>query len=131
MAVAGCALVAAVPRGVEASPAVSNAMHTVDKEAVRTAATLARVGQCVDLKTAEDKIARQQERLMNAKSTHEVNSLQRDIAALQKARGDLDEAILILMDDTESSAKRLVQLQQELDEKSAQTAVTERHFAAE
>src|ERR1017187_996871 len=44
------------------------------------------------LQTAEEKLARQQQRLMTAKSAHEVNSLQRDIEALGRSRGDLDEA---------------------------------------
>src|SRR5918997_4681 len=45
----------------------------------------------LQLQTTEEKITRQQTRLMNAKSAHEVNSLQRDIEGLTRARGDLDE----------------------------------------
>lgn len=83
------------------------------------------------LQTTEEKIARQQSRLMNAKNTHEVNSLQRDINALTRARGDLDEAVLILMDEAESCANRLRDLQHEKDAKAAETARIEEHFAAE
>ena len=85
----------------------------------------------LQLSTAEEKITRQQNRLMNATSAHEVNSLQRDINALNKARGDLDEAILMLMDEIESCSARLVELQHELEAKESQTTEVETHFAAE
>ncbi|HVF10680.1 MAG TPA: hypothetical protein VNA16_07750, partial [Abditibacteriaceae bacterium] len=73
----------------------------------------------LELATAEEKITRQQGRLMSATNAHEVNSLQRDINALNKARGDLDEAILMLMDEIESCSARLVELQQELGAKES------------
>jgi predicted nucleic acid-binding Zn-ribbon protein len=53
----------------------------------------------LQLSTTEEKLTKQQTRLMNAKSAHEVTSLQRDIAGLNHARGDLDEALLMLMDE--------------------------------
>jgi uncharacterized protein len=82
-------------------------------------------------KSTEEKLARQQSRLMNATSAHEVTALQRDIAALQKQRGDLDEAILMLMDDIEQSSTRLAELEKELDEKSATTTDVEHQFTQE
>jgi len=85
----------------------------------------------LQLKSAEEKLARQQSRLMNAKSAHEVNSLQRDIAGLNHARGDLDEAILTLMDEGESSAGRLAELEKELAGSNARTAEVESEFAAQ
>jgi len=90
-----------------------------------------RSDQELQLATAEEKITRQQGRLMNATNAHEVNSLQRDINALNKARGDLDEAILMLMDDIENCSARLVELQNELEAKAAETTGVEAHFAAE
>jgi len=85
----------------------------------------------LQLSTAEQKITKQQGRLMSATNAHEVNSLQRDINALSKARGDLDEAILMLMDDIENCAARLGELQKELQEKIAQTTQVETQFAAD
>ena len=54
------------------------------------------------LKSTEEKIARQNSKLMSAKTAHEVEALQRDLNGLAKSRGDLDEAILILMEEQES-----------------------------
>ncbi len=85
----------------------------------------------LELKTAEEKIARQNSRLMSATATHEVTALQRDITALNRARGDLDEAILILMDEDETGQANLAQLQSQLEDKSAETAQAEAHFKAE
>jgi predicted nucleic acid-binding Zn-ribbon protein len=83
------------------------------------------------LQSAEEKITKQQSRLMNAKNAHEVNSLQRDIEALTRARGDLDEAVLILMDEAESCSGRLTDLEQQKTEKDAELARIEQNFAAE
>ena len=85
----------------------------------------------LQLKTAEDKIARQNQRLMSATGAHEVTALQRDIEALNRARGDLDEAILILMDEGESGQVHLADLQNQLKEKTQSTAQAEAHFRAE
>ncbi|MBV9868120.1 MAG: hypothetical protein JO316_22420 [Abitibacteriaceae bacterium] len=85
----------------------------------------------LELKATEDKIARQQQRLMNATSAHEVTSLERDIKALSHARGDLDEAILNLMDEAETSAARLAELEKEFQEKSAETTEAEKTFAGQ
>jgi predicted nucleic acid-binding Zn-ribbon protein len=84
-----------------------------------------------ELKTAETKIAQQETRLMNAKNAHEVSSLQRDIEALQRARGDLDEAILVLMDQAESSATRVRDLAAQKAELDVQLAGIKEHFATE
>lgn len=85
----------------------------------------------LQLSTTEEKITKQQTRLMNAKSAHEVNSLQRDIEGLGHARGDLDEALLMLMDEIETCSNRLVELQKELEEKSAETGGIEAQFATD
>ena len=85
----------------------------------------------LQLKTAEEKIARQNSRLMSATATHEVTALQRDIEALNRARGDLDEAILILMDEDETGQAHLADLQDQLKNKSAETAGAEAHFKSE
>ena len=84
-----------------------------------------------ELKAAETKIARQQDRLMNAKNAHEVDSLQRDIVALGKARGDLDEAILMLMDESETASNQARELQSQRDETAARATEIEAHFRAE
>jgi predicted nucleic acid-binding Zn-ribbon protein len=85
----------------------------------------------LQLKAAEEKLARQQSRLMNASNAHEVTALQRDIAAIQKQRGDFDEAILMLMDEIEESSTRLKQLETELGEKSRATVDVEQQFNKE
>jgi predicted nucleic acid-binding Zn-ribbon protein len=84
-----------------------------------------------ELKTAEEKLTRQNTRLMGAKSAHEVNSLQRDIDALGKARGDLDEAILTLMDEAETATRQLADLEAQLQDQSTLTAQIEHTFAVE
>jgi predicted nucleic acid-binding Zn-ribbon protein len=83
------------------------------------------------LQSAEEKITRQQQRLMNATSAHEVNSLERDITALTKARGDLDEAILTFMDEAEQCMGRVAELEQQVAAKTAETAAAEAHFKSE
>ena len=85
----------------------------------------------LELKTAEEKLARQQQRLMNATSSHEVTSLERDIKALGHARGDLDEAILMLMDEAESCGLRLAELEQQFEAKAAETREAEKTFAGQ
>jgi predicted nucleic acid-binding Zn-ribbon protein len=85
----------------------------------------------LQLKTAEEKIARQNSRLMSATASHEVTALQRDIESLNRARGDLDEAILILMDEGDTGQAHLADLDSQLKEKVAATAQAEAHFKAE
>src|SRR5687768_3122712 len=53
-----------------------------------------RLDKELQLKATEEKIARQNSRLMSATNAHEVEALQRDLQGLKRARGDLDEAIL-------------------------------------
>ncbi|MDF2440145.1 MAG: uncharacterized protein JWN98_1129 [Abditibacteriota bacterium] len=84
-----------------------------------------------ELQATEEKIARQNTRLMNAKNAHEVSSLQRDIAALGHARGDLDEAILMLMEEAESAARTLADLEAQLQTATAHATAIEQTFAAE
>jgi predicted nucleic acid-binding Zn-ribbon protein len=85
----------------------------------------------LQLKSAEEKIARQQGRLMTATSSHEITALQRDIKALGNMRGDLDEAILNLMDEIEITSTRLTELESELNEKMDEATAVENRFAAE
>lgn len=84
-----------------------------------------------ELKTAEEKLVRQQQRLMNATSSHEVTSLERDIKALGHARGELDEAILTLMDEAETCGIRLAELEKEYQAKAAETVEAEKTFAGQ
>lgn len=82
-----------------------------------------------ELRQREEKLATQQSRLMNAKSAHEVASLQRDIDAITKSRGELDEAILTFMEEIEGCASRLDGLRAQLQEKSSQLADVKALFA--
>ena len=82
----------------------------------------------LELQSAEEKLARQQSRLMSAHSAHEISALERDIQALTKARGDLDEAILTLMDECESSAQKVADLEAQLKSARAQTIEVEKLF---
>jgi predicted nucleic acid-binding Zn-ribbon protein len=90
-----------------------------------------RTARELELQTAETKIALQQKRLMNASSAHEITALERDIAALGRARGDLDEAILELMDAGETIAAQLSALQKQLATAKSQVESIESHFALE
>jgi predicted nucleic acid-binding Zn-ribbon protein len=72
-----------------------------------------------DLEARETKLNTQQTRLMNAKTTHEVQSLERDIAALTTARGELDEKVLLLMDEIDQCASRLDELRAQHQEKES------------
>ena len=83
------------------------------------------------LKSTEEKIARQNGRLMTATNAHEVEALQRDLKGLAKSRGDLDEAILILMDEQDSGAARLADLDRQWKEKIKAAEAVEAHFNAE
>jgi predicted nucleic acid-binding Zn-ribbon protein len=84
-----------------------------------------------ELKTREQKLQTQQTRLMNAKSAHEVSSLQRDIDSITKSRGEFDETILSAMDEAETLAGKLDELRAQLDAVSTQLQAVEAHFAAE
>ena len=84
-----------------------------------------------ELKTAEEKLVRQNARLMNAQNAHEVTAFQRDISALTKARGELDEAILTLMDETEASTCRLRELETHLNAAKTQASEVEASFERE
>jgi predicted nucleic acid-binding Zn-ribbon protein len=81
-----------------------------------------------ELKQREAKLTTQQTRLMNAKSTHEVASLQRDIDAITHSRGELDEAILTYMDEAESTVGKLDDLRSQLKEKGAELQAVETKF---
>ena len=85
----------------------------------------------LQLKTAEEKLKKQSTRLMNASSSHEVTALQRDIESLGRARGDLDETILTLMDEGEQAAARILKLNGLMDAKRRELTEIEAHYAAE
>lgn len=84
-----------------------------------------------DLEAREAKITTQQTRLMNAKNTHEVQSLERDIAALTKAREELDEKVLLAMDEIEQCEGKLDELRGQHQEKEDLLNQIESTFAAE
>ncbi|HEX8463936.1 MAG TPA: hypothetical protein VF627_04895 [Abditibacterium sp.] len=112
------------------------ARDTLEKAVAETVAKAqktasARLSKELELKTAEDKIARQQGRLMSASSAGDVAALQRDIDALGRARGDLDEAILNLMDEGETLAAQVAELEKQLAAAKTQVESTETHCAAE
>ncbi len=83
----------------------------------------------LQLKANEEKIARQQSRLMNAKNNHEITALERDIKALNVQRSDSDEAILMLMDEVENSSARLKSWQTQLESKANEVQTIEAAFA--
>jgi predicted nucleic acid-binding Zn-ribbon protein len=66
---------------------------------------------------------------MNAKSAHEVTSLQRDIDGITKSRGELDEAILNFMDETETCAGKLDALRAKVHEVMEMRTEVETRFA--
>lgn len=84
-----------------------------------------------ELKTREDKLRTQQVRLMNAKSSHEITSLQRDIEGITKSRGAFDEAILVAMDESETTSKKLDGLRAQLENTNSQLAEVEANFESE
>ncbi|MEO6907402.1 MAG: hypothetical protein ABI210_05890 [Abditibacteriaceae bacterium] len=84
-----------------------------------------------DLEAREIKLKTQQTRLMNAKTTHEVQSLERDIAALTTARGELDEKVLLLMDEIDQCANKLDELRAQHQEKENLLNDIESTFARE
>ena len=85
----------------------------------------------LQLKTNEEKMARQQSRLMTASSGHEITALERDIKAINTQRGNFDETILILMDEAETSSTRLSQIEAELRAANAHLHETEAAFRRE
>ncbi len=95
----------------------------------KSAAALA--GAELELQTAETKIALQQKRLMSASSAHEITALERDLAALGRARGDLDENILVLMDEGETLSAKIADLEAKFLKTKAQVQKIETDFADE
>jgi len=90
-----------------------------------------RISSEEDLKAREIKLSTQQTRLMNAKSAHEVQSLERDIAALTNARGELDEKVLLLMDEIDQCAAKLDELRAQHQENQTLLSGIESTFATE
>ncbi len=84
-----------------------------------------------ELKVREQKLQTQQTRLMNAKSTHEVSSLQRDIDSITKSRSAFDETILFAMDEAETIVGKLDELRQQLATVSFQLQTTEENFSVQ
>lgn len=93
--------------------------------------TAERTDKELQLKSTEEKLKKQQTRLMSATSAHEVKALERDIEGLSHARSDLDEAVLNLMDEGEQSAARLQQLEKDLALATAEAAQIEANYAAD
>ncbi len=101
-----------------------------DKERTRlTTLNGERTDRELQLKANEEKFARQQSRLMNAKSSHEITALERDIKAIGAQRGDFDEAILNLMDEIETSSTRLKELELQRTAKNVELKGIEAAFA--
>lgn len=95
------------------------------------ASNRARISAEGELATRDAKIKTQQTRLMTAKTSHEIASLQRDIEGITKSRGELDEAILVAMDESEITSKKLDELRAQLNATSTQLAEVEANFASE
>ncbi|HEX8550894.1 MAG TPA: hypothetical protein VF681_05000 [Abditibacteriaceae bacterium] len=79
----------------------------------------------------EDKIARSNSRLMQASSAHEVSALERDLKGLGARRSELDDAILELMDTTETATSKLTNLDSQLAESAARASEIEARFRVE
>lgn len=84
-----------------------------------------------ELQKREEKLRTQQTRMMNAKSAHEISSLQRDIDSITKSRGELDEAILVAMDDVETTAKKVDELRSGIETLRTRLARVEADFRDE
>lgn len=124
--------VAHLDDGTQARGARDTLQLAVHEAVVKSQATSAqRAVRELELQSAEEKIARQQSRLMNASSAHEITALQRDIEALGRARSDLDEAILNLMDEGETASLHLASLEAQLKDARAQAERVEAHFSRE
>lgn len=105
---------------------------TLDAEMARgQKITTDRSDKELQLKTAEEKIAKQQARLMNTTSAHEVKALERDIIGLGHSRSDLDEAILTLMDEGEQSAARQKELEAKLAVAKEEVTTVTKRYASE
>lgn len=104
----------------------------LEAEKARSAKILAdRTDKELQLKTAEEKLVKQQGRMMNTTSAHEIKALERDIEGLGHARSDLDEAILTLMEEGEQSAKRLSELETLVAEAKSEVTTVIKKFAVE
>lgn len=84
-----------------------------------------------ELSATEAKIAQQQQRMMTASSAHEISALERDIGGLSHRRGELDEAILMLMDEAETHAARVAGLEKQLADARKEVERIEGEFASE
>lgn len=82
-------------------------------------------------RTTEAKIKQQGSRLMSASSSHQIEALQRDIEGFNRRRGELDEAILELMDEIEGAQSRAQVLGRQLSAQQAVVAQVEEKFADE
>lgn len=83
-----------------------------------------------ELEATEAKIAKQKARLNTSSSAHDITAFERDLVGLTKTRGDLDETILELMDESESLQKRVGELEAELSRNEAEVGRVEAAFAA-
>lgn len=98
--------------------------HLADRESQKSARE-------DEQKTTEAKIKQQQSRLMSASSSHQIEALQRDIEGFNRRRGELDEAILELMDEIEVANKRVQVLESQHAAQKSVVAQVEEKFADE
>lgn len=75
------------------------------------------------------KMTRQKARLASSSSAGDVAALERDLVGLSHARGELDEAILGLMDKGEGLDKKVKALETELREREIEAERIEKEFA--
>jgi len=75
------------------------------------------------------KMTRQKARLASSSSAGDVAALERDLVGLSHARGELDEAILQLMDESEGLDKKTKSLETELSAREEEAERVEKEFA--
>jgi len=87
-----------------------------------------RKGKEGESEAIDAKITRQKARLGSSSSAGDVAALERDLVGLSHARGELDEAILELMDESEGLDKKIKALETELRAREAEVERTETEF---
>jgi len=75
------------------------------------------------------KMTRQKARLESSSSAGDVAALERDLVGLSHARGELDEAILELMDESEGVDKKIKALETELRAREGEAEHIDKEFA--
>jgi len=87
-----------------------------------------RKGKEGESEAIDAKITRQKARLASSSSAGDVAALERDLVGLSHARGELDEAILELMDESEGSDKKIKALETELRARETEAERIEKEF---